>query len=452
MLLIALVLIAAPPLVLLALVFGGLVEAGSALLGMSVATIAGLGCAALFYRDLGALRHRLENASLGGARARSREPILPPLAALSADIGRRIRDLTEHADQAEKAARGNRTIIEIIPDPLVLLGVDHRVRHLNPAAERLLGTETRGLLRHPALREALSQAQETGLPQSVELVLPVPVERVLRVAVAPLDPSLGEDRMVILLTDQTTTRAVERMRADFVANVSHELRTPLAGLIGFIETLQGPAADDPAAQKRFLNIMAELGARMHRLIDDLLSLSRIELTEHTRPTDLVDLGALVERSAVEFEPALHARGATLTVAVDPATPPVIGDADQLSQVLQNIIDNALKYGGKGVAVRMVLGPSEGEEWPSAPGVLISIHDNGPGIARHHLPRLTERFYRVDAARSRSTGGTGLGLAIVRHIVNRHRGRLRIDSVESQGTSCRVWLPVDAPPMAGMGLS
>jgi two-component system, OmpR family, phosphate regulon sensor histidine kinase PhoR len=269
----------------------------------------------------------------------------------------------------------------------------------------------------------------------------VPVSRDLQATVTLLDAPPGDDRVVVLLADRTRERAVERMRADFVANAGHELRTPLASLVGFIETLRGPAADDPAAQRRFLGIMAEQAARMHRLIDDLLGLSRIELVEHQRPTDRVDLIELAGQVAAGFEPALLARKAALAVQVDPALPPVVGDADQLAQVLQNLLDNALKHGGEGVSVRLTAEPAPpGERWPARSGVVLTVADTGPGIAREHLPRLTERFYRVDAGRSRAAGGTGLGLAIVKHIVNRHRGQLRIESTVGAGTNFRIWLP------------
>jgi two-component system phosphate regulon sensor histidine kinase PhoR len=231
------------------------------------------------------------------------------------------------------------------------------------------------------------------------------------------------------------------MRADFVANAGHELRTPLASLIGFIETLRGPAVDDPEAQQRFLGIMAEQAARMQRLIDDLLSLSGIELVEHKRPAEVVHLPALAQHIAASFEPAILARKAILNLAIEPELPAVLGDPDQLAQVLQNLLDNALRYGGEGVRICVSAGRVHpGERWPARPGLVLAVNDNGPGVAREHLPRLTERFYRVDTGRSRTSGGTGLGLAIVKHIVNRHRGQLRIESAEGAGMTCKIWLP------------
>jgi two-component system phosphate regulon sensor histidine kinase PhoR len=244
----------------------------------------------------------------------------------------------------------------------------------------------------------------------------------------------------VVLSDRTRERAVERMRADFIANASHELRTPLASLMGFIDTLRGPAADDPPAQQRFLGIMAEQAARMNRLIDDLLSLSRIELTEHQAPAGRVDLVALLRELVAGFEPRLIARGVTLDLVLANGLPPVLGDADQLLQVAQNLLDNAVKYGRDAGVVRLAAELASGPRWPARAGVVVTVADQGQGIPREHLPRLTERFYRVDTGRSRAVGGTGLGLAIVKHIVNRHRGQLAIESDVDVGTTVSVWLP------------
>ncbi|MGB6500179.1 MAG: ATP-binding protein, partial [Thermoplasmata archaeon] len=203
----------------------------------------------------------------------------------------------------------------------------------------------------------------------------------------------------------------------------------------FIDTLRGPAADDLPAQQRFLGIMAEQAARMNRLIDDLLSLSRIELIEHQPPSGTVDLCDLANRLVAGFEPRLKERSVTLDIHMANDVPVVIGDADQLTQVLQNLLDNAVKYGRERGTVRLEIVVPSGR-----PGVSLSVTDQGAGIPREHLPRLTERFYRVDTGRSRAAGGTGLGLAIVKHIVNRHRGQMSIESEEGIGTTVSIWLP------------
>ena len=311
------------------------------------------------------------------------------------------------------------------------------MRRANSAARAAFGADMPAVLRHPDLRAAIDRAFVSGMTQTAEVTLPVPVPREVRAAVVPMDPPIADGgRAVVVLSDRTRERAVERMRADFVANVSHELRTPLASLIGFIETLRGPAADDPPAQQRFLGIMGEQAARMNRLIDDLLSLSRIELIEHQPPSDTVELHELVTRLVAGFEPRLKEQSITLDLRLPSDLPAVIGDADQLTQVLQNLLDNAVKYGRKGGTVRLdVAAASSGR-----PGAVVTVADQGGGIPREHLPRLTERFYRVDTSRSRAAGGTGLGLAIVKHIVNRHRGQLSIESEEGIGTTVSVWLP------------
>jgi two-component system phosphate regulon sensor histidine kinase PhoR len=218
------------------------------------------------------------------------------------------------------------------------------------------------------------------------------------------------------------------------------LRTPLASLLGFIETIRGPAADDPPAQAKFLGIMAEQGARMSRLIDDLLSLSRAEMNEHQAPEGEARLAGLLERLALALAPRLGK--ARLETALAEGMPPLRADEDQLIQLFQNLLDNALKYGRPDGTIHQTAAPAAaGHGWPDRPGVVVEVTDDGPGIPRAHLPRLTERFYRVDAGRSRAVGGTGLGLAIVKHIVNRHRGELRIASEEGKGTTVSVWLPV-----------
>lgn len=328
-----------------------------------------------------------------------------------------------------------RALLERLPDPIILFGADRAIVRLNATARSTLGPGVPALLRHPGFRAALERAQQRGTDEFAEIGLPVPIARELHVSVLAM-PGITK-QMLVVLSDRTRERAIERMRADFVANASHELRTPLTSLIGFIDTLRGPAADDPAAQARFLGIMAEQSQRMNRLIDDLLSLSRVELTEHVLPSGRVGVESLVDGLAAGFGPLLAGRQVTLDLDVASGLPDVTGDEDQLWQVLQNLMENAIKYGRDGgrVVVAAQAGPRTGQA-----GVLISVRDDGPGIASTHIPRLTERFYRVNTLRSRAVGGTGLGLAIVKHIVSRHRGQLRIESVEGSGTTVTIWLP------------
>lgn len=368
------------------------------------------------------------------------------LEGLGRDIDHLIRTAAPRAALVEQLRRTDTLILERLPDPLIVLAGDRSVRRANESARNAYGDDMAAVLRHPDLRNAIDRTFTSGSVQTAELTLPVPVERDVHASVVPMDPPLVDGgRAIVVLSDRTRERMVERMRADFVANVSHELRTPLTSLIGFVETLQGPAADDPPAQQRFLGIMAEQGARMNRLIDDLLSLSRIELTEHQSPSETVDLKDLTTGLVAGFEPKLVQRANRIDLVFDDDLPTVIGDTDQIAQVLQNLLENAVKYGREGGVIGLHINRSQpGDRWPTRPGVVIAVADQGVGIARDHIPRLTERFYRVDKGRSRAVGGTGLGLAIVKHIVNRHRGQLLIESELGVGTTISVWLPLVQP--------
>ncbi len=332
--------------------------------------------------------------------------------------------------------------MDLLPDPVVVLDARRSVLRHNEAARRVFGEDMLAVLRHPTMRQAVSQALQTGAPGTGDLTLPGPLARELRAHVRCIEPPLRDGgRVLLVLSDRTQERAAERGRADFIANASHELRTPLASLVGFIETLRGPAADDSAAQRRFLEIMAEQTGRMQRLVEDLLALSRIEMTERQPPREQVDVAAVVRQTAAGLEPQFAAQEMALELEVPDQPVLIPADADQLVQVLQNLLDNALKYGAEGKRLLVRLSPPRpGEKWPVRAGVVLTVTDQGRGIAPEHLPRLTERFYRVDKGRSRAAGGTGLGLAIVKHIVTRHRGQLVIQSEQGVGTTVRVWLP------------
>jgi two-component system phosphate regulon sensor histidine kinase PhoR len=299
-------------------------------------------------------------------------------------------------------------------------------------------------LRNPHLLGAVDAVLGGAASRIVEFSLPVPVERVFEARVTPYQgPGQGGADTAAILTfhDMTAIKRSEQMRADFVANASHELRTPLATLLGFIETLRGPARDDPEARDRFLSIMHDQSGRMARLVNDLLSLSKIELDEHTPPTGRANPLRIARSAVAALELKAAARRIRLALTAPKSLPAVVGDDDQLAQVFQNLIDNAIKYTRDNTEVRITLSLTGGRR--STPMVSIAVADCGEGIARTHLPRLTERFYRVDPARSRALGGTGLGLAIVKHIVNRHRGRMTIESEVGKGSTFTVHLPVAA---------
>jgi two-component system phosphate regulon sensor histidine kinase PhoR len=376
--------------------------------------------------------------------------------------------------ELEALVAANEAVLASLPDPLIMLDRERRIVRANPAAESLFGQalagrDLTGVLRNPALIEAVDAALG-GSGRVVEFSLPVPVERGFTARAEPLARPIADGTVALLtLHDITQVKRTEQMRADFVANASHEMRTPLSTLLGFIETLRGPARDDTAAQERFLAIMHEQALRMSRLVADLLSLSRIELNEHTVPTGRVILADVVHGVADTLQFKAAEKRMTIELDAPPpagtdggngrleSLPPVTGDPDELAQVFQNLIDNAIKYGRPGSRIRIAGWTTEpapaaitaGTPLPprrlDRRGVAVAVIDEGEGIAREHLPRLTERFYRVDTARSRDLGGTGLGLAIVKHILNRHRGALDIDSAPGEGSTFTVFLPAAAPP-------
>ena len=368
--------------------------------------------------------------------------LLPPLEPAVAEVSEKVRR-REEVLRAKLAS--NDALLSALPDPLILLDSQGQILRLNTAAQALFGKGKEGrdvtdVLRHPDLVRLVEGACGGALGGQVEFNLPGTVERAFHARVTPL-AGAEEPAAVVTLHELTAIRRAERLRGDFVANASHELRTPLASLVGFIETLRGPAREDPTARDRFLSIMHEQAQRMSRLIEDLLSLSRIELEEHSPPDGRVDLVHVLRSTAGALE--IQARKKQMRIRLDlEGLPKVIGNEDELNQLFQNLIDNAVKYGRPKTEVTVTARPVE--SGPSAPGVRVSVADEGEGIAREDIPRLTERFYRVDKARSRALGGTGLGLAIVKHIVNRHRGRLSIDSEPGRGSTFTIQLPATNP--------
>ncbi|WP_419895875.1 ATP-binding protein [Roseomonas sp. USHLN139] len=437
-----------PALLFVLLLLTGRIEPGVGLPALFLTLLAALAVSRLWLGNLARLAAVLRRATDGeGDWPAAEPPRLPALAEVSDGVARLARSLAERGELVGRMKRADAAILESLPDPLLVLGADRGALRTNAAARALFGAraaeagplagDAAALLRHPALAGAVDRALAEGQRQAVDIVLPVPVPRELAVQVIPLDPPLADGgRLVVMLSDRTRERAVERMRADFVANASHELRTPLASLMGFIETLRGPARDDPEAQDRFLTIMSEQSERMRRLIEDLLGLSRIELAEHQAPTERVPLAELARREAEAMAPILASRRVRLEMALAEDAIAAPADEEQLSQVLRNLLENAVRHGQPDGLVKLEVAKVSG----SRPGVTLSVIDDGPGIAREHIPRLTERFYRVDKGRARNAGGTGLGLAIVKHIVNRHRGQLLIDSKEGEGATFKVWLP------------
>ena len=397
-----------------ATVFAGLAAAGTLAAPYAIAGFAIVAAAALV-----SMRAREKN-----------EQLIPPVA------------ISERGDDLLRA------VVAGLPDPVVALDRDGRVLALNERARALAPALRQGepvafALRMPELIEAIGRAAAEGEEQRVVYFERVPLDRWFETIVMPVKRgpnAIKPDLVLMTFHDLTPLRRVEEMRADFVANASHELRTPLAALLGFIETLQGSARDDAQARTRFLAIMQEQARRMARLIDDLLSLSRIELNAHRRPDTPVDLVPIVRQVVDGLETLARDRGVTVQIDASNALP-VLGDHDELVRIFENLVENALKYGAAGRRVDIKIGSGA-----SADGVSeaqVSVRDYGPGIAPEHLPRLTERFYRVDVTESRAQGGTGLGLALVKHILNRHRGRLTIDSAPGEGATFTIHLPTAA---------
>ncbi|KAF0123514.1 MAG: two-component system OmpR family phosphate regulon sensor histidine kinase PhoR [Xanthobacteraceae bacterium] len=358
---------------------------------------------------------------------------------------------------ARRAARLTDLTVESLmaslPIPAILLDPKLTVRTFNGRAVELVPGLRRGepltlSLRAPDVVEVARRALSSNMPQSVDYAERVPVARWFNVEAAPVavTPEARDgsrpDFVLLSLRDLTEERRLERLRADFVANASHELRTPLASVVGFIETIQGPARNDVQAREKFLDIMLAQARRMSRLIDDLLSLSRVELNEHVRPVGIVDLVPLLAHVRDTLGP--YARGQDVEVEIRASVPalPVNGDQDELIRLFENLVQNAIKYGAEGKRVEIVMDREVREG--RRDDAVVTIRDHGPGIPAEHLPRLTERFYRVDVVSSREKGGTGLGLALVKHILNRHRGRLSIDSVPGEGASFTVRIEVADP--------
>ena len=339
-------------------------------------------------------------------------------------------------------------ILNAVPDPMLHINADGVIMGANPAARASLGDWIIGrsyaaALRQPALLARIDdvlsgadsadaryeRSEQAGVTEYKVRITALPVERT---------------RAILLhFTDITHLREAEEIRRDFVANVSHELRTPLTAMMGFIETLRGPARNDPAAQARFLTIMETEGHRMNRLVSDLLSLSRVESEERMRPSDALNLEDVLRATLASLRPRAEDTGNDLVLEIDASAEGrmgLIGERDQLMQVFLNLTENAIKYGGPQKPVTLRVSRAEGRGLMRGEVLQVDIIDRGEGIDSQHLPRLTERFYRVDTHRSREMGGTGLGLAIVKHIVNRHRGRLKITSEKGVGSTFSVLLP------------
>ncbi len=342
-------------------------------------------------------------------------------------------------------------VFDRIPSAIIVVDNHRRVTHTNRTAVELIGNKALGRdlalsLRHPLILDSLDKILAGSSEKTGEITIPAPLAqsftfRAERITDAPLEDG---SFVTLVLENVTAAHKTEEMRASFVANVSHELRSPLTAIIGFIETLRGPASDDTEARQRFLDIMHRESQRMARLIDDLLSLSRVEIDEHIAPRDAVSVPRTIQNVIETLQPQATTRSISLVLKADPETPTAIADADQLHQVFRNLIENAIKYGGDKNTVTISTSPVERVPGTARPGLSVSIKDQGAGIPKSLIPRLTERFYRIDEARSSTAGtgisSTGLGLAIVKHIINRHRGHMTAQSEIGKGSTFTVFLP------------
>jgi two-component system phosphate regulon sensor histidine kinase PhoR len=448
-----------PAFIALAVFVGaGDIAPGSAFIAALAIYIAVLAVLRPLAMGLAAVQAAVDAMAAGASAPQDVATSSPSVRELWIALGRWARAWRQQLQAREAELSAAQAVLAALPDPFILLDVRRRILRANAAANELLGMRLveRDLavaLRHPAVLDAADAVLGGEEARIVEFDISVPVERHLLARLAALKPPTSEGGAAVLtLHDLTAAKRSERLRADFVANASHELRTPLASLIGFIETLRGPAREDAAAREHFLTIMAEQSQRMKRLVDDLLSLSRIEMNEHHPPTERVNLERVLRTVADLLEQRAQARGMRIVLDLPPGLSEVQGDADELAQVFQNLLDNAVKYSRPGTPIEVTARPSP-KFLPGArpgerpPAIAVAVRDHGDGIPREHLPRLTERFYRVDAARSRELGGTGLGLAIVKHIVNHHRGALDISSELGEGTVFVVHLPA---PTAATG--
>ena len=360
------------------------------------------------------------------------------------------REWRQRGAELKDALAANEAILQSLPEPLLLLDEAHVVTFANAAARAVLGLKPVGkdlvaVLRAPAVLGALEAAAAGEDPPEVTVELSGETPRTFAARFQALDRTESSGgTTVLVLHDISEMWRTERLRADFVANASHEIRTPLSTLVGAVETMQGPARDDPEARDKFLAMMQDQAGRIKSLVDDLLSLSRIERSEHDAPSATVELANVLELARGSLDWKAEERSVSVDLDIPADDIAVIGDPDDLRQLFENLIDNAIKYGrGDGtvsIGVRAVAADTLVDGWRArGPAVAVAVRDNGPGIPLEHLPRLTERFYRVDKARSRRMGGTGLGLAIVKHLVSRHRGTMTIESEPGRGSCFTVFL-------------
>lgn len=377
---------------------------------------------------------------------------LSNIGSLSEALGRLQNSWENKRKAMETVITEREILVDTLPDILIMTNDKKEIVRTNRAARTIFGQN----LAHKPLRDIIASDRLLGAitaviedlrGEKIEFHLPEPIPRDFQAIIERFPiPSEGGISIIITMTDITEQKRVQRMRADFVANASHEIRTPLASIIGFIETLRGPAKDDALARDEFLRVMGDQAERMSKLVNDLLSLSKIEMNAHSNPISKVDFLRIVRTEKQHFEWACKQKNVTLRCVFNDNLPATKGDEDELAQVVRNLLGNAIKYTSADTEILMTVKMTS--NLPNDPNfrnltraICFSVQDHGEGIPKEHIPRLTERFYRVDTARTRKVGGTGLGLAIVKHVLNRHHGVLTIESEVGEGSTFSVYLPV-----------
>jgi len=405
-----------------------------------------------FLSNISALTHYVNSLAMD---KRVRSPALSFLSnvgELSGALSRLQSSWENKRQEMETVITEREILVDTLPDILIMTNDDKVIVRTNRAARNIFGQNLankhlREIIPNEKLSNAISAVIEDLRGQEVEFHIeqPAPMDFQAIIERFPI-PSEGGISIVMTLTDVTQQKRVQRMRADFVANASHEIRTPLASIIGFIETLRGPAKDDPVAREEFLKVMADQSERMSKLVNDLLSLSKIEMNAHVVPTAKIDLLRIIRSEKQHFDWHSKQKNVGIRLDLNDNLPFTRGDYEELGQVVRNLLGNGIKYTNPDTEVVVsakltsVL-PDDPLFWNLTRAICFSVQDRGEGISQEHIPRLTERFYRVDTARTRKVGGTGLGLSIVKHILNRHHGLLAIESQVGQGSTFRVFLPV-----------
>ncbi|MEQ1789783.1 MAG: ATP-binding protein [Rickettsiales bacterium] len=371
---------------------------------------------------------------------------------LSGALGRLQASWEDKRHEMETVITEREILVDTLPDILIMTNDDKEIVRTNRAARNIFGQNLANrplsdIIPNDKLLNSITSVIEDFRGQEIEFHLPEPLPRDFQAIIERFPiPSEGGITIIITMTDITQQKRVQRMRADFVANASHEIRTPLASIIGFIETLRGPAKDDPQAREEFLRVMGEQAERMSKLVNDLLSLSKIEMNAHSTPIAKVDFLRIVRTEKDHFEWASKQKNVTLRMKLNENLPQTKGDDDELAQVIRNLLGNAIKYTHSNTEVTVTVNvtsklPDDINFRGLTRAIYFSVEDHGEGIPKEHIPRLTERFYRVDTARTRKVGGTGLGLSIVKHVLNRHHGTLVIESTVGKGSIFTAYLPI-----------